>query len=53
MRRLRGDSGTGHGDVDKFEVDLRCFYYNRIKKDEDQGKYVTFVTMMSKETDKS
>ena len=30
-----------------------CFYYNRIKKGEDQGKNVTFVTMMSKETDKT
>ncbi len=25
------------------------FYYNRIKKDQDQGKYVTFTTMMNKE----
>ncbi len=28
-------------------------YYNRIKKDEVQGKYVTFVTMMSGVTDKT
>ena len=26
-----------------------CFYYHRIKKGEDQGKYVTFSTMMHKE----
>ena len=30
-----------------------CFYYSGIKKDEDQGKYVTFVAMMRKETDKA
>ena len=30
-----------------------CFYEIRIKKGEDQGKYVTFVTRMTKETDKA
>ena len=29
------------------------FYYNRIKKDQDQGKYVTFTTMMNKEVGES
>ena len=28
-------------------------YYSRIKKGEDQGKYVTFSTMMHKETTES
>ena len=27
-----------------------CFYYSRIKKDEDQGKYATFSPMMYEET---
>ena len=32
-----------------FYSDFCCFYYRRIKKDEDQGKYVTFKTIMHKE----
>ena len=30
-------------------LSFKCFYYNRIKKGEGQGKYVTFSTMMHKE----
>ena len=33
--------------------DVIRFYYHRIKKGEDQGKYVTFSTMMHNETGES
>ena len=43
-------NGTKKRPQFKTLVNVCCFYYNRIKKGENQGKYVTFSTMMHKES---